>query len=64
MCDSPYLVTHTFMWAVPALSSMGEEFSCSFFFLVFLTTGKEILFKAESGASSKNSKAQFPTESA
>jgi len=52
------------MWAVPALSSMGEEFSCSFFFLVFLTTGKEILFKAESGASSKNSKAQFPTESA
>lgn len=63
MCDGPYLITHTYK-AIPGLSSKEGEFSYSFFFLVFLTTGKEILFRADYDPSSKNSKAQFPIESA
>lgn len=63
MCDGPYLVTQTFK-VIPDLSSKRGEFSYSFCFLVFLTAGKEILFRAEYDPSSKNSEAWFPIESA
>lgn len=63
MCDGPYLLIQTYK-AISGPSSKGGAFSYSFFFLVFLTTGKEILFMAEYDPSSKNSKAPFPIESA
>lgn len=54
MCDAPYLVTQAYK-AISGFSSTGGEFSYSFFFLVFLTTDKELLFRAD--PFSKNSKA-------